>query len=113
MPSRPAGGKAGLGLPAAGRPDSTTVLERFHFGRQSGGDGLCLADYVLPKDSGRVDYLAMFVTSIGRGVLELSERLKADGEYLNSHILQALTIESAEAFAELLHQRIRRMWGFG
>ncbi|MCH7714280.1 MAG: dihydropteroate synthase, partial [Chloroflexi bacterium] len=94
-------------------PDSTTVLERFHFGRQSGGDGLCLADYVLPKDSGRVDYLAMFVTSIGRGVLELSERLKADGEYLNSHILQALTIESAEAFAELLHQRIRRMWGFG
>ncbi len=108
-------------------PDGNTVLERFHFGRQSGGDGLCLADYMLPKSTvppfekggpggispGGVDYLAMFVTSIGRGVLELSERLKADGEYLNSHILQALTIESAEAFAELLHQRIRRMWGIG
>ena len=101
-------------------PDGNSVLERFHFGRQSGGDGLCLADYVLPKSpnpaSGRgegVDYLCMFVTSIGRGVLTLSERLKADGQYLNSHILQALTIESAEAFAELLHQRIRRMWGFG
>ncbi len=94
-------------------PDGKTVLERFHFGRQSGGDGLCLADYLLPKESGSVDYLAMFVTSIGDGVLELSERLKAEGEYLNSHILQALTIESAEAFAELLHQRVRRMWGIG
>ena len=111
-------------------PDGNNVLERFHFGRQSGGDGLCLADYVLPRTltptsghpspsgreaggEGTTDYLSMFVTSIGRGVLELSERLKAEGEYLNSHILQALTIESAEAFAELLHQRIRRMWGFG
>ena len=108
-------------------PDGNTVLERFHFGRQSGGEGLCLADYVLPKtsvppfdkggqggiSSGAVDYLAMFVTSVGRGVLELSERLKAEGEYLKSHIVQALTIESAEAFAELLHQRIRRMWGIG
>ena len=35
-----------------------------------------------------------------------------EGNYLNSHILQALAIESAEAFAELLHQQIRQMWGF-
>ena len=55
----------------------------------------------------------MFVTSIGSGVMDVSERLKTQGEYLNSHILQALSLESAEAFAELLHQRIRRMWGFG
>ena len=93
-------------------PDGGSILESFYFGRQSGGDGLCLADYVSPKDSGIVDYLGMFVTSIGPGVLELSERLKAGGEFLSSHILQALTIESAEAFAELLHQRMRRMWGF-
>ena len=94
-------------------PDGKTVLESFHFGRQSGGDGLCISDYVAPKDSGRLDYLTMFVTSIGSGVMDVSERLKTQGEYLNSHILQALSLESAEAFAELLHQRIRRMWGFG
>jgi 5-methyltetrahydrofolate--homocysteine methyltransferase len=94
-------------------PGGETVLERFYFGRQSQRDGLCLSDFVLPVESGRIDYLAMFVTSIGTGVLEVSERLKAEGQLLNSHILQALALECAEAFAELLHQQIRQMWGFG
>ena len=94
-------------------PGGETVLERFYFGRQSQREGLCLSDYVPPKDSGRLDYLAMFVTSVGTGVLDLSERLKAQGQLLNSHIIQALALESAEAFAELLHQQIRQMWGFG
>ena len=99
--------------PARYGPDSEQVVEKFQFGRQSQGDGLCLSDYVMPKGSGAIDYLGMFVVTVGPGVSELSERLKTDGEYLNSHILQALAIESAEAFAELLHQRMRRMWGFG
>ena len=110
-------------------PDGEQVVERFVFGRQSQGDGLCLSDYVRPKSltpspspSGRgvtgdrgegMDYLGMFVVTVGPGVSELSERLKSAGEYLSSHIVQALAIESAEAFAELLHQRVRRMWGFG
>ena len=54
----------------------------------------------------------MFTTTIGPGVRDLSERWMQEGNYLNSHILQALAIESAEAFAELLHQQIRQMWGF-
>ena len=94
-------------------PDGKTVQERFHFGRQSRGDGLCLADYLLPGDAGAVDYLAMFVTTVGPGVRDLAEAWKQEGRYLDSHVLQALALESAEAFAELLHQRIRRMWGFG
>ena len=94
-------------------PDGATVLERFRFGRQSRGDGLCLADYLLPGDAGAVDYLAMFVTTVGPGVRDLAEVWKQEGRYLDSHVLQALALESAEAFAELLHQRIRRMWGFG
>ncbi len=94
-------------------PDGGTVLEWFRFGRQSRGDGLCLADYLLPGDTGAVDYLAMFVTTVGPGVRDLAEAWKQEGRYLDSHVLQALALESAEAFAELLHQRIRRMWGFG
>jgi 5-methyltetrahydrofolate--homocysteine methyltransferase len=94
-------------------PDGGTVLERFYFGRQSRGDGLCLADYLLPRDAGSVDYLAMFVTTVGPGVRALAEAWKQEGRYLDSHVLQALALESAEGFAELLHQRIRRMWGFG
>ncbi len=93
-------------------PDGANVLETFHFGRQSQRDGLCLADYVAPS-GGPIDYVAMFVTSIGPGVRELAERWMAEGQYLNSHILQALALEGAEGFAELLHQQIRQMWGFG
>ena len=93
-------------------PDGSTTLEKFHFGRQSQRDGLCLADYTAPT-GGPVDYVAMFVTSFGPGVRELAERWMAEGQYLNSHILQALALEGAEGFAELLHQQIRQMWGFG
>jgi 5-methyltetrahydrofolate--homocysteine methyltransferase len=93
--------------------DNRKIAEEFHLGRQSKRDGLCLADYLLPQSSGQVDYVGMFVVSIGTGVRALAEKWMADGQFLNSHILSALALESAEAFAELLHQQIRQMWGFG
>ncbi len=93
--------------------DGKNELERFVFGRQSDAPGLCLADYVVPIQLLRPDYLAMFVTTIGEGVRALAEDWKDRGEYLRSHILQVLALEGAEAFAELLHQKIRRMWGIG
>ncbi|MCI0801821.1 MAG: methionine synthase [Chloroflexi bacterium] len=93
------------------QPGERTVAEEFYLGRQSQRDGLCLADYLLPRSSGQVDYVGMFVTSIGNGVRGLAERWMAEGQFLNSHILSALALESAEAFAELLHQQIRQMWG--
>lgn len=54
----------------------------------------------------------MFITTCGAGVREVAESLKASGEYLKSHIIQALALETAEAYAELIHARIRAMWGF-
>ena len=89
------------------------IAEEFYFGRQSQRDGLCLADYLLPQSSGQQDYVGMFVVSIGTGVRALAEKWMAEGQFLNSHILSALALESAEAFAELLHQQMRQMWGFG
>ena len=105
-------------------PDGTRELERFYLGRQSQRDGLCLSDYALPlsPDSGpdsnsmnskSMDYVAMFVTTIGPGVRTLADQWRDEGQFLNSHILQALALEGAEAFAELLHQQIRQMWGIG
>ena len=94
-------------------PDGKTVLESFTFGRQSEAPHLCLADYVAARDSGRTDYLCMFVTTIGTGVRALAEDWKNKGDYLRSHILQVLALEGAEAFAELLHVKIRQMWGIG
>ena len=94
-------------------PDGRQVLEEFYFGRQSQRDGLCLSDYVRPRSLGRTDYLAMFTTTIGPSVRDLSEQWKTEGKFLDSHILQVLALEGAEAFAELLHQQIRQMWGIG
>jgi 5-methyltetrahydrofolate--homocysteine methyltransferase len=92
--------------------DGRRVRGRFRFGRQAAPPHLCLADFVLPAASGRSDYVCLFATTIGPGVRELAERWKGDGEYLKSHILQALALEGAEALAEILHKKIRQMWGF-
>ena len=97
-------------------PDGETVLERFHFGRQSQREGLCLSDYARPVGSGQPDqpdYVAMFTTTVGPAVRKLADEMRDRGDFLDSHILQVLALESAEAFAELLHKQIRQMWGIG
>ena len=87
-------------------------VARFRFPRQPGGERLCLADYVRPTGNGERDYVALFAVTCGAGVRRLSEQWKEAGQYLRSHALQALAIESAEAFAEMLHARLRTQWGF-
>jgi len=84
-------------------------LAHFDFPRQAGGERLCLSDWVRDDVD---DVLAMFAVTCGRGVRERAEAWKARGDYLRSHALQALAIESAEAFAEMLHARLRTLWGF-
>ena len=88
------------------------IIETFEFPRQRHGDGLCLSDFVAPRAAGKMDYIALFAVTCGHGVRELSEQHKQAGQYFQSHALQALAIESAEGFAELLHRRLREMWGF-
>ena len=92
-------------------PDGARRLESFDFGRQTVNEGLCLSDYTLPQGSDRPDYVCLFATTVGPGVRALADEWKEQGDYLRSHILQLLALEGAEAFAELLHQKIRAMWG--
>ncbi|MBI1386915.1 MAG: methionine synthase [bacterium] len=104
-------------FPARSEEDSIVILnaprgseiDRFTFPRQSDLDELCLSDFVT-SDGG--DAVGMFVTTTADPSLyEWSDRFKKDGEYLKSHMLQAIAIESAEGFAELLHKKMRTMWG--
>lgn len=81
------------------------------FPRQQKPDGLSLADFVKPLATGERDSIALFVTTCGEGVRERASDLKERGEYLLSHTLQALAVESAEAAAERLHRKIREGWG--
>jgi 5-methyltetrahydrofolate--homocysteine methyltransferase len=108
-------------FPAAGEhnslhlfaPDGKRRVAEFQFPRQAGGEQLCLADYVRPAEGGEArDAIALFVVTAGEGIRALYERYKAEGEYLRSHAIQALAVETAEGAAEWLHQRLRGQWGF-
>jgi 5-methyltetrahydrofolate--homocysteine methyltransferase len=92
--------------------DEGAEAARFHFPRQATGERLCLSDYVREQGGGEKDYVALFAVTCGAGVRDLAERWKEEGHYLRSHALQALAIETAEAFAEMLHARLRTQWGF-
>jgi 5-methyltetrahydrofolate--homocysteine methyltransferase len=94
-----------------------SVEHTFHFHRQQKPDGLCLSDYVvptLPRSHAPTlhDSLALFVVTAGAGIIERANDFKARGEFLKSHALQALALETAEAAAEWLHRRLREDWGF-
>ncbi len=91
--------------------DQDSEAMRIGFPRQAAGERLCVADFVRPNTGALRDNMALFVVSCGMGVREKSEAMKEAGDYLNSHLLQALALELAEATAEFLHKRIRTSWG--
>jgi 5-methyltetrahydrofolate--homocysteine methyltransferase len=77
----------------------------------------CLADYVAPREpfAGErlPDYLGAFAVSAGFGVEELCRRYEKENDDYNSIMVKALADRLAEAFAEYLHHRARREWGYG
>ena len=73
----------------------------------------CLADYVAPKDSGTADYIGAFAVTAGIGIDAHVERFEKANDDYNAILLKALADRLAEAFAELLHARVRReFWGY-
>lgn len=86
-------------------------LSSFGFPRQPGGEKLCLADFAAPAAGGRKDYAALLAVTCGEGVLEFSKREREAGNYVRSYLVEALALALAEAFADVLHYRIRRDWG--
>ncbi|MEW8970707.1 MAG: methionine synthase [Mesobacillus sp.] len=88
------------------------IIETFEFPRQEVSPGLCLADYVRPVSDSEKDYVGMFAVTAGAGIRQVAEQLKSEGRFLESHALQALALETAEGFAELIHRQIRDRWGF-
>src|SRR5262245_32084549 len=86
---------------------------RQQWARQGQTDFRALADYIAPKESGRTDYIGAFALTAGIGCDELCARFDARHEIDNSILVKALADRLAEAFAELLHEKVRRDWGFG
>jgi len=94
------------------------VLSRLHFLRQQMARGnaaanLCLADYVAPADSGVADYIGAFVVTAGHGIEDKLAEFAADHDDYSAIMLKALADRLAEAFAERMHERVRReFWGY-
>ena len=84
---------------------------RFSFPRQPAGKHLCLSDFFASRESGKMDVVAFHLVTVGRRASEYAQQLfKADNysDYLYFH---GLSVESAEALAELWHKRIREELG--
>ena len=78
-----------------------------------GRPNLCLADFVAPKASGKTDYIGAFAVTAGIGIESHVAAFEAAHDDYSAILLKALADRLAEAFAERLHQRVRReFWGY-
>ncbi len=94
------------------------VTTTFHFLRQQqpkpdAKPNLCLADFIAPKDSGVHDYFGGFAVTAGIGIDEHVARFEKNHDDYSAIMLKALADRLAEAFAELLHEKVRKeLWGY-
>jgi len=79
----------------------------------SGSPNLALADYIAPKEKGKIDYIGAFVLTAGIGSSELAQKFISENDDYKSIISKALADRLAEAFTEHLHEIIRKKyWGY-
>ena len=93
------------------RDDMRTEWLRFTFPRQTNDRHLCLSDYFAPVDSGRMDVVAFQLVTMGKVASVHSASLYAANNYKDYLYFHGLSVESAEALAELGHKRIREELG--
>ncbi|MBD0372395.1 MAG: methionine synthase [Pyrinomonadaceae bacterium] len=91
--------------------DEKTERVRFTFPRQPHGKHLSLADFFASKDSGRMDVVAFHLVTMGRRASVYSQELFKADNYRDYLFFHGLSVESAEALAELWHKRIREELG--
>jgi 5-methyltetrahydrofolate--homocysteine methyltransferase len=84
---------------------------RFTFPRQPAGKHLCLADFFASRESGKMDTVAFHLVTVGRRASQYSQELFKADNYSNYLYFHGLSVESAEALAELWHKRIREELG--
>ena len=73
----------------------------------------CLADFVAPKEAGKQDWIGAFAVTAGIGIEQHVARFEADNDDYSAILLKALADRLAEAFAERMHERVRReFWGY-
>jgi 5-methyltetrahydrofolate--homocysteine methyltransferase len=109
----------GNDLISVGNPNKPEEeIEQFNHLRQQGKKGsnipnLSIADFIAPKSSGKIDYIGGFAVTAGLGIEKHLERFQAQHDDYNGILLKALADRLAEAFAEYLHEQVRKeFWGY-
>ncbi|CAH0334677.1 Methionine synthase [Flavobacterium sp. CECT 9288] len=81
--------------------------------KTKGAPNIALSDFIAPKESGKVDYMGAFCVTTGFGVDEWAAEFEKDLDDYNSIMVKALADRFAEAFAEYLHEKVRKeFWGY-
>ncbi|MBN2522464.1 MAG: methionine synthase [Bacteroidales bacterium] len=81
--------------------------------RENNTPNLCLSDFIVPKETGKIDYLGAFAVTAGMGMEYILEEFKKEHDDYSSIMIKALADRLAEAFTELLHLKVRKKyWGY-
>ena len=89
------------------------VTLRQQLKKKEGIPSISLSDFIAPKSTGIKDYVGVFCVSTGFGTAELATEFEKDHDDYNSIMIKALADRLAEAFAEYLHQKVRKeYWGY-
>ena len=96
-----------------GNPLQTFLTLRQQAQKTKGAPNIALSDFIAPKESGKVDYMGAFCVTTGFGVDEWAAEFEAALDDYNSIMVKALADRFAEAFAEYLHEKVRKeFWGY-
>ena len=98
-------------LATAGQRPPLRELVRFTFPRQREGRKMCIADFFAPKSEGQMDVIGLSLVTTGHKASELTHKLFQAGEYTRYLYLHGLSVETAEALAEVLHKTMREEIG--
>jgi 5-methyltetrahydrofolate--homocysteine methyltransferase len=94
-------------------PVATLHTLRQQLEKREGRANLALSDFIAPKESGVPDYIGAFVVTAGIGEEAITMRFKKANDDYSSIIVKALADRLAEAFAERMHERVRKeLWGY-
>jgi 5-methyltetrahydrofolate--homocysteine methyltransferase len=98
--------------------ESRHLLTTFHTLRQqqvraNQEPSYAAADFVAPRESGKLDYLGGFAVTAGLRIEPLVEKFEKDNDDYNALMTKALADRLAEGLAELIHKRARIEWGYG
>ncbi|MGE3868577.1 MAG: methionine synthase, partial [Pseudorhodoplanes sp.] len=95
------------------QPIATLHSLRQQLTRREGRANLALADFIAPRESGLADHIGAFIVTAGIGEDAVAERFKHANDDYSSIMIKALADRLAEAFAERLHERVRKeFWGY-